>query len=261
MRLGSLFAGIGGFDLAAQRRGWHTAWLAEIEPYCCRELARLFPDSPNLGDVTAVDWTHAQPVDVVCAGFPCQPSSTAGTRLGLSDSRWLWPEVVRCVRALRPRWVVLENVPGLLSVNRGAAFAELLGDLASLGYDAEWDCLRASDLGADHERERLWIVAYPAGQRWAEVVHDYPTRSLVAGQGDSRGAAGNADPCPSENQRVSAVEALCGEPALLASLDGVPDRVAQLSAIGNSIYPDCAEAIFEAIELVAPLPSKEPEHE
>lgn len=162
MRVGSLFAGIGGFDLAARWMGWSTAWYSEIDPFGSAVLAHHFPEAVALGDITRVDWSAVEPVDVLCGGFPCQPASMAGLRKGQDDERWLWPEFARAIRGTRPRWVVGENVRGLLSVGGGAAFGEVLGDLARLGYDAEWGVLSAAEVGAPHERQRVWIVAWLA---------------------------------------------------------------------------------------------------
>lgn len=114
--------------------------------------------------VKEVDWSHVRPVDLVAGGFPCQPVSTAGRRLGTSDPRWLWPEFARCIRVLRPRWILVENVPGILHVNQGEAFAEILRDLAELGYDAEWNSIPAAAFGAPHLRYRIFLVAYPRGR-------------------------------------------------------------------------------------------------
>jgi DNA (cytosine-5)-methyltransferase 1 len=160
VRIGSLFAGIGGFDLAARWMGWGTAWFSEIDPYASAVLAKHWPGVPNHGDITQIDFAQVEPVDMLCGGFPCQPHSHAGKRKASADERDLWGEFERAIRVLRPRHVVAENVPGLLSSERGGFFARVLGDLAALGYDAEWTVLSAADVGAPHLRERVWIVAY-----------------------------------------------------------------------------------------------------
>ena len=139
-----------------------TRWFVEIDPHCRNVLARHWPGLPVYGDISAVDWSGVEPVDVLAGGFPCQPISAAGKRLAQADARWLWPEFARAVRALRPRYVLVENVRNLLAVNGGSAFAEILADLAGLGYDAEWQCIPAAAVGAPHRRDRLWLVAYAA---------------------------------------------------------------------------------------------------
>jgi DNA (cytosine-5)-methyltransferase 1 len=159
MRLGSLFTGYGGLDLAAL--GHYSAglaWVAEIDAAACRILAAHHPGVPNLGDVSRVDWTDVEPVDVLTAGYPCQPFSHAGKREGTNDDRHLWPYVADAARVLRPRRIVLENVAGHLSLG----MVDVLGDLTRLGYGARWGTVRASDAGAAHGRARVFIVAQPA---------------------------------------------------------------------------------------------------
>jgi DNA (cytosine-5)-methyltransferase 1 len=157
LNVGSLFTGIGGFDLGLERAGMHIAWQCETDAFCRAVLARHWPGVPCYPDVRTLD-ERTPAVDVVCGGFPCQPVSLAGRGLGAADERWLWPEFARAVRLLRPRYVLVENVPGLFT--RG--FDLVLADLAALGYDAEWTCIRAADVGAPHLRERVWIVANAA---------------------------------------------------------------------------------------------------
>lgn len=179
MRVGSLCSGYGGLELAVETL-WSDAevvWHAEVDPHASQVLARHWPGTPNHGDLTTFDWTQAEPVVVVTAGYPCQPFSTAGRRGGESDARHIWPHVLRAVRHLRPRLVLLENVSGHLSLG----FGRVLGDLAEAGYDARWTCLRAADIGAPHRRERLFVLAYP----------DFPSREVgrgSAGPGERAGS-------------------------------------------------------------------------
>src|SRR5690606_8611567 len=115
-RVGSLFSGIGGFDLGLERAGMEIAWQSEIDSFCCRVLAHHWPEVPNVGDVTAVNPSDLEPVELICGGFPCQDLSVAGRRAGLAgEQSRLWFEFERIARILRPRWLVIENVPGLLS--------------------------------------------------------------------------------------------------------------------------------------------------
>ncbi|WP_417926375.1 DNA cytosine methyltransferase [Deinococcus actinosclerus] len=141
------------------------AWQVEINEYAGRVLKKHWPDVPLYRDVREVGGHNLEPVDLVCGGFPCQPHSLAGARKAENDERDLWDEFARVIRELRPRWVLAENVPGLLSSRlagrRGGFFGKVLADLAALGYDAEWDCVPASALGAHHERDRVFLVAYP----------------------------------------------------------------------------------------------------
>jgi DNA (cytosine-5)-methyltransferase 1 len=189
VRVGSLCSGIGGFDLAARWLGWSTLWHAEIAPYPSAVFAQHFPDSRALGDLTTIDWGQVERPDVLCAGFPCQPASAAGKRRGTDDERWLWPEIARAVRDLRPRYLVLENVPGLLSVNRGGAMGEVLGDLARCDYDAEGVLLSAADVGAPHLRLRWWCLATPAPFPHALERRVWELRQWLGEQHRESGAA------------------------------------------------------------------------
>jgi len=161
MRVGSLFTGYGGLDIAV---GGDLQWYAEIEPAACQVLAAHYPDVPNLGDITKIDWTSVPAVDILTGGYPCQPFSHAGNRKGKDDERHLWPYVRDAIAILRPGQVILENVSGHLSLG----FSQVLMDLAAIGFDAEWGTLRASDVGAPHGRNRLFIVAHPNSRRYGE---------------------------------------------------------------------------------------------
>ena len=151
--IGSLFSGIGLLELGLELAGLGSvAWQCEIDPWCRRVLARHWPAAERFADVRTVCSVRA---DILCGGFPCQPFSVAGKRRGFDDNRWLWPEFARIIDETRPKIVVAENVPGL----RKTGLRRVLGDLAGIGYDAEWTHFRASDIGAPHERNRVWIVA------------------------------------------------------------------------------------------------------
>ena len=161
MNVGSLFSGIGGFDLGLERAGFHTSWFCEQDDYCTRVLNRHWPRVPVYPDVTTLTAGEVEPVDVLVGGFPCQDISLAGKGAGLEGARsGLWSEYARLIGELRPRYVIVENVTALL----GRGFGRVLGDLAALGFDAEWDCIPASAVGAPHRRDRVWIVAYPSGE-------------------------------------------------------------------------------------------------
>ena len=156
--MGSLFAGIGGFDLGFERAGFRTEWQVEIDPYCQRVLQKHFPHASRFGDIRECGRHNLKPVDVICGGFPCQDISNAGKRAGIEGERsGLWSEYARIIRELRPRFVVVENVAALL----GRGIGRVLGDLAEIGYDAEWEIISAAAVGAPHLRERVWILAYP----------------------------------------------------------------------------------------------------
>ena len=279
MRIGSLFAGIGGFDIAARWMGWETAWYSEIDPYCCAVMAKHFPEAKSLGDITQVDWSTVERPDLLCGGFPCQDVSSAGRRVGIRGERsGLWREYVRAIRDLRPRYVVVENTPGLLDRGMGV----VLGDLAELGYDAEWRVLSAAAVGAPHLRERVWIISYPQHQPDATERRKRPALSATgAGGGDDpRGGngavewkeplrsprkigAGFSDTAGFSAGQLRGVKRaaqsatdwdllrpwLQSEPRRLAH--GTPAELDQLHrAIGNAVVPACALEIFRAIEAV-----------
>lgn len=157
LTFGSLFAGIGGFDLGLERAGMKCRWQVEVNPFASCVLEKHWPKVKRLRDVRDFKPSQSLKVDVVCGGFPCQDISLAGSGEGLNGSRsGLWSEYARVVGTLRPRYVVVENVSALL--RRG--IDRVLGDLAELGYDAEWQTIFASDFGLPHRRERICIVAY-----------------------------------------------------------------------------------------------------
>lgn len=159
LRIGSVCTGYGGLDMAVQAMfGGELAWVADNDPGASRILAHHHSDVPNLGDITAVDFTRVGLVDVVCGGYPCQPFSSAGKRKGVADARHIWPHIARALGVLRPQYAVFENVAGHLSLG----FDTVLADLAALGFDARWCTLRASDVGAAHQRNRLFVLAWPA---------------------------------------------------------------------------------------------------
>jgi DNA (cytosine-5)-methyltransferase 1 len=161
LRIGSLCSGYGGLDMAVEAvLGGSLAWVSDIDKGAGKVLGYRYPDVPNLGDFTKTDWATVEPVEVLTAGFPCQPVSNAGKQLGDNDERWLWDDVLSAIRALRPGLVLLENVRGLLT--NGRLFGRVLGSLADIGYDADWHCLRAADIGAPHNRFRVFILAHAA---------------------------------------------------------------------------------------------------
>ena len=166
MTVGSLFSGFGGFDLGFERAGMTISWQVEIDEYCRQVLKRHWPTVPRFADVRDVSASNLATVDVICGGFPCQPFSVAGKRKGKSDYRWLWPDFSRVVDEIRPRWAVLENVPGLLTAESGECTA-VITDLASLGYDAEWGCISASSFGSPYRRSRWFCVANNDGKRFS----------------------------------------------------------------------------------------------
>ena len=158
LTVGSLFSGIGGLDLGLERAGMKVIWQSEIDPYCNKVLNKHWPEVTNHGNIKEIDWTTVQRPDVICGGYPCQPFSTAGKRRGTDDPRHLWPWVRDAISALRPSYAILENVRGHLSMGG----LQVIGELAEIGYDAEWRVVSAAGVGAPHRRDRIIIVAYPS---------------------------------------------------------------------------------------------------
>jgi DNA (cytosine-5)-methyltransferase 1 len=238
---GSLFAGIGGFDLGLERAGMKCAWQVELGDYATRILENHWPHVTRHRDVRECGQHNLEPVDLICGGFPCQPHSFAGMRKGSDDERDLWEEFARIIRELEPRWVLAENVPGILSTESGRYFGRILRDLAALGYDVEWECIPASVVGAPHRRERIWIFAtkrmVPDADRFGcqGSLYREVQRFAEMSRQPAGGASQWADGWP-----VSA-------PKICGVADGIPDRIHQLTCLGNAVVPQVVEVIGKAI--------------
>jgi DNA (cytosine-5)-methyltransferase 1 len=161
MRHGSLFSGIGGFDLAAEWMGWENVFHCEWNEFGQRVLKYYWPNAISYGDITKTDFTiHRGEIDILTGGFPCQPYSMAGKRKGKEDERHLWPEMLRTIREIHPGWVVGENVPGIINWSGGLVFHEVQTDLETEGYEVFPVVLPACGVNAPHKRERIWFVAH-----------------------------------------------------------------------------------------------------
>lgn len=229
MKVGSLFSGIGGLDLGLERAGMTVAWQSEIDPYASRVLAKHWPTVPNLGDITTIDWSTVEPVDLICGGYPCQPFSNYGVRRGEHDPRHLWPWVADAIRVLRPRFALLENVAGHLSLG----FGRVLGDLAEIGFDAEWDILPAGVFGAPHIRDRVFIVGRNTNRGHVGAFGQLPIfRGVEQNANTSRGGEGSWWTTEPDVGRVA---------------DGVPHRMDRLHALGNAVVPQVAEFVGRRI--------------
>jgi len=157
----SLFSGIGGFDLAAEWMGWENIFHCEWNPFGQRVLAHHFPNSKSYNDITKTDFSlHAGQIDILTGGFPCQPYSQAGKRLGKADERHLFPHMLRCIKEVKPKWVIGENVRGLVNWNGGMVFHEVCDDLEREGYEVQPFLIPAAGVNAPHQRQRIWFVAY-----------------------------------------------------------------------------------------------------
>lgn len=238
MRFGSLFAGIGGIDLGLERAGMTCAWQVEIDPYCRRVLAKHWPRARHPKDVVGAGSHNLERVDVICGGFPCQPISHNGHGLTDQDERWLWPEFARIIREVRPGFVFMENVAALV----GRGLHAVLGDLSACGYDAEWMCLRASDFGAPHRRERLFLVAYPEciGRQEGPRVFGGITAEDLCEPSEWGGV-----PHRNADGRVR----LIPRTDVLRVADGFPTELDlnRLRACGNAVVPQVAEWIGRRI--------------
>ena len=194
LTVGSLFSGIGGLELGLELVGMQVKWQVEFDEYCQKVLEKRWPNVKRFGDINEVRGKDLEYVDIICGGFPCQPVSLAGRRKGKEDKRWLWPEFYRIVCEVRPEWVLVENVPGLLSADSGQLFAGILRDLAEAGYDAEWSSVRAEDVGARHRRERIFIVAHTESKGSGELRKSCDEKGARCGDvlsGISSGLQGN----------------------------------------------------------------------
>ena len=212
MTFGSLFAGIGGFDLGLERAGMECRWQVEIDSYASSVLAKHWPSVTRWGDVRTFpvgdqsDWQ----VDLICAGVPCQPVSHAGKQKGASDERWMWGEALRVVADLCPRFFVAENPIGLLNHDGGRTFHGILRAFASVGYICEWHVIAASAVGAPHRRERVWLVANADG---VSRTQGEPRRAGRGVSSQSAGSQGGED-----EGKAGAVAGHCG--ADVADADG-----------------------------------------
>jgi DNA (cytosine-5)-methyltransferase 1 len=181
--VGSLFSGIGGLDLGLERAGMVVKWQSEIDPYACKVLNKHWPDVPNLGDIKTINWKETEKVDVICGGYPCQPFSQAGRRRGKEDKRHLWPWVRDAISELRPRYAILENVRGHLSMGG----LSVVSELTAIGYDCEWRIISAASLGANHKRDRIFIVAYADGDNSTDGGQRTVIQSENSSWGNDRG--------------------------------------------------------------------------
>ena len=250
LTVGSICAGIGGWDLGLERAGMATRWQVEIDPWCRRVLSKHFPSATQYEDANALDYTKVSHVEVIAAGYPCQPFSQAshGERKGFDDPRNVWPAVARAIRDIRPRFALLENVRGHLSMG----FGRVLSDLAAIGYDAEWHILPAAAFGAPHMRERIWIVGVRRvdsdadGERREEFNASAVASASIFGEGDRASGSGSRDDDgPRPFRRCEQWTTPPPKPAVFRMANGIPaglDR-RRLRALGNALVPQIAEFI------------------
>jgi DNA (cytosine-5)-methyltransferase 1 len=205
LKIGSLCTGYGGLDMAVEAFfDAETVWTSDIDKYASKVIAERIK-KPNLGDLKQIDWTQVEPIDILTAGYPCQPFSHAGQRKGTNDERHIFPKIMEAISVLRPSIIVLENVRGHLSLG----FDEVLKGLAQNGYDAKWRIVRASDAGAPHQRARLFIVAYPAncGRTHRNAVRSEEAQPESSHNG--RSTDSNCDPCTKSRRAFEMLQRAC----------------------------------------------------
>jgi DNA (cytosine-5)-methyltransferase 1 len=241
VKYGSLFAGIGGIDLGLDRAGMTCGWQVELDEYCRKVLAKHWPDVPRWDDVMTFppeDWSEDKlQVDLIAGGFPCQDISVAGKGAGINGERSsLFHEIIRISGILRPRWILLENVSALLTRGLGA----VLGELAKVGYDAEWHCIPASHVGAPQRRDRIFIICYLADTTSLGMEGDRSTGEQVPQLSLTEGLLGR--------YRAGAGTDQWGiEPNVDRVAHGIPRRMDRVKGLGNAVVPQVIEVIAKEI--------------
>jgi DNA (cytosine-5)-methyltransferase 1 len=283
MTHGSLFSGIGGFDLAAEWMGWENKFHCEWNEFGQRVLKHYWPNAELFTDITKSDFTkYANTIDVLTGGFPCQPYSAAGKRLGKEDERHLWPQMLRAIREIAPRYVVGENVRGLTNWNGGLVFDEVCADLENLGYQVAPFIIPASAVNAPHQRERVWFVAYCNGNGFNQCNSEYEKHTGQTGFhafNDVNANDERADVANTNKERLytcATVQKLARkrfrwlhqqgkywenfptEPPICGGDDGLPTELdgitfskwqsESVKAYGNAVVPNVVYKIFKAIE-------------
>jgi len=275
MTHGSLFSGIGGFDLAAEWMGWENKFHCEWNEFGQRVLHHYWPQAELFTDITKSDFTkYANSIDVLTGGFPCQPYSAAGKRLGKQDERHLWPEMLRAIREIAPRYVVGENVRGLTNWNGGLVFDEVCADLEAIGYQVAPYLIPACAVNAPHRRERIWFVAYCEANRLTQPKridqwgkHKQNDRDKIWFKPNTNGSIKYATDTNSIRQHECKCEyeehaknwqnfptqsPICGgDDGLPTELDRITFpkwRAESIKAYGNAVVPQVVYQIFKAIE-------------
>jgi DNA (cytosine-5)-methyltransferase 1 len=282
----SLFSGIGGFDLAAEWIGWNNIFHCEWNPFGQKVLAHHFPNSKSYNDITKTDFSiHAGEIDILTGGFPCQPYSSAGKRLGKADERHLFPHMLRCVKEVKPKYVIGENVRGLVNWNGGLVFHEVQDDLEREGYEVQSFLIPAASVNAPHQRYRIWFVAYcknfgckstKTSNKWQEHIQNYRNgiRTASKSNGEIWDVA-NSDTTRLHQQHFASKpieknefsrssfkrrnfasfptkSPICGGndgiPRELDSITFSKWRNQSIKGYGNAIVPQVAYEIFKAIQ-------------
>jgi DNA (cytosine-5)-methyltransferase 1 len=241
----SLFSGIGGFDLAAEWMGWGNLFHCEWNPFGQRVLKHHFPNSISYNDITKTDFSiHKGQVDILTGGFPCQPYSSAGKRLGKADERHLFPHMLRCIKEVKPRWIIGENVRGLVNWNEGLVFQEVYDDLEREGYEVQSFLIPAASVNAPHQRYRIWFIAYSNITR---IHKQHFTTEPNKTTKFSRVSFEKRD-----FSRFPTQSPICGGddgiPKELDSITFSKWKNQSIKAYGNAIVPQVAHQLFKTIE-------------
>jgi DNA (cytosine-5)-methyltransferase 1 len=283
----SLFTGIGGFDLAAQWAGIDNIFQVEIDNFCIKILEKNFPNVKKYLDIKEFDGTeYTGRIDVLTGGFPCQPFSQAGQRKGNKDERALFPQMLRVIREVRPKWIVAENVSGILSIHDGEYFEEISASLENEGYEVQSFIIPASAVNAPHRRDRVWIIANlqnagTTGRFWKQGNDAEFNKQRTNKQGRCYGVNGSPDASNAVNSTSARQRKHSGKILLNKESEGfgdnwseswyevaqrfcelddglsqeldkleTPDRVNRLKGLGNAIVPQIAYIIFMIIKEV-----------
>ena len=244
---GSLFSGIGGFDLAAERMGWSNEFHCEIKPFCISVLKAHFPNSITYEDITKTDFTQwRNRIDIITGGVPCQPFSKAGKMLGSEDERYLWDDYIRVLREIQPRWFVAENVSGLLTTDDGNAYEQIMLQLEAEDYSTLTLGMPSCAIGAYHIRERIWII----GRAKVESDTDTERRQLGGLQNTSQtqGSQHRLE-LPGNAFRLHWYETIS---RIHGELNGLSRKLdgRRNAALGNAIVPQLALELFKAIQYI-----------
>jgi len=289
MTHGSLFSGIGGFDLAAEWMGWENVFHCEWNPFCQKILNHYWPKATSYHDITKTDFSiHRGRIDVLSGGFPCQPFSSAGEKKGTGDSRYLWPEMLRVIREVRPRWVLGENVYGLINWNGGVVLDTVCADLENEGFSVLPIVLPACSQNAPHRRDRIFIVAHAIGVRdqGLQCELGLAGQGRQGGQGNEEAGDNDASDTNSLRQQGPGRSGKRGgteeggdwenyiafdgmgwptEPPVRRANDGIPQGLdgitfsawaqESIKAYGNAVVPQVVFQIFKSIQAYEDLPT------
>jgi len=262
MRHASLFSGIGGFDLAADWMGWENVFHCDINPFGKKVLEYYYPNSISYGDITKTDFTiHRGDIDILTGGFPCQPYSHAGKRKGKEDERHLFPQMLRAIKEIRPRWIIGENVYGLVNWNGGLVFHEVQSDLEAEGYEVFPYVLPACAINAPHRRDRIFFIAYSDKFRCNERNREYAEQSInrrldaLNDIGTMSAQESSTNSTKSKENRwkeFPTVSPICnGDDGLSDRLDSITFskwRKQSIIAGGNAVIPQLIYVLFKTIQ-------------